>query len=84
MIGVVKKNNQRPVCQQTNLKRSNKPLPKKRGGKSEGNINKNQEHNILVLSLWEKVDKGATEINRTLWEINKTRKKKGKKETEFD
>lgn len=61
------------VCQQTNLKRSNKPLPQKRGEKSEGNNNKNQEHNILVLSLWEKVDKGATEINRTLWEINKTR-----------
>lgn len=66
MIGAVKKN-QRAVCQQTNLKRPNKPLPpKKGGGGSEGNNNKNQEHNILVLSLWEKVDKGATEINRTL------------------
>lgn len=57
MIGAVKKKiNQRAVCQQTNLKRS-----------SEGNDNKNQEHKILVLSLWEKVDKGATEINWTLW-----------------
>lgn len=57
------------MCQQTNLKRSNKPLPppKKKGGGSEGNDNKNQEHKILVLSLWEKVDKGATEINWTLW-----------------
>lgn len=57
------------MCQQTNLKRSNKPLPppQKKGGGSEGNDNKNQEHKILVLSLWEKVDKGATEINWTLW-----------------
>lgn len=56
------------MCQQTNLKRSNKPLPPpQKGGGSEGNDNKNQEHKILVLSLWEKVDKGATEINWTLW-----------------
>lgn len=70
MIGAVKKKKIKELCANKQISRgltNHSPPPQKRGGGSEGNDNKNQEHKILVLSLWEKVDKGATEINWTLW-----------------
>lgn len=60
MIGAVKKKKIKELC-------ANKQISRGLTNHSPPPDNKNQEHKILVLSLWEKVDKGATEINWTLW-----------------